>query len=134
MTRFALPIIAPMIAFALAGPALAQTQSGGPLNQNLRSFQLVNRAHQAITAAHITLTDHQDRDMTASGPIMPDQSRQIVVDRQACVAGAVATLKDGRTLRMNRPADCHAPQVTVTDSGITAKSGAGPNHATIKTD
>jgi len=131
MKRLALPVIGLLLG---AGPALAQTQSAGPLNQNLRSFQLVNRSHQAITAAHVTLTTREDRDMTADGPIMPDQSRQIVVDRQACVAGAVVTLKDGRTLRMDRPGDCHAPQVIVTDTGITEKTGAGPNHATIKTD
>lgn len=122
-------------ALLLLGAVAAQAQPpAAPRNEQLRTFSLVNRAHQAVTAAHLTMSDGQDKDVVGNTPIQPEESRQALVGRQECLKSVAVTLKNGHGYRLDLPNDCHVAQILVFDNGLGQHSGAGPDHATIKTD
>ena len=111
-----------------AAPAMAQQHPAAPLRsqgERMRSFSLINRSGQVVTAAQAHMTDGKDRVLTYA-PIQPNEAREIVVPASECLDAVTVHLNDGRTLRGAHLNDCKLTKIVVGHSGIGTNSNENP--------
>ncbi len=119
-------------AFAQSG-ASAAPPNGAPLKtmQDARSYALVNRSKDFVTAVHIRMTNGDERDMTWHTPVAPQEGRDIAVPIKDCLKSVVVTFKSGRTLRTSEASDCRMTRIIVQNDAIEVGTTASnePPHS-----
>ena len=119
MSRFAL--ISGLLLLTSSAPALAQPMPPGPAPAQSRAFSLKNMTGQVITSAQARTTDGNTR-VLSHEPLQPNESRQIIVPRNACLDSVIVHLNDGRTLKAENMDDCRSNQLVVGEQGINVLS------------
>jgi hypothetical protein len=109
---------------ALSGQAVAQNVGSqlphaAPLEtmQRARSYSLLNHSSETIVAAHLRMTNGQERDLTWSQPVRPNQGREIAVPSTDCLAVFTIRLRSGRTMQSGAP-DCRETRIIVTNDAV----------------
>ena len=112
--------------------ANAQTYPAAPLSPNgeqARSLSLKNTSGQTITSAQAQMTDGSSRVLTHE-PLQPNQAREVVVPRKACLQGVTVHLTNGRTFKADSLNDCRSSEIIVGGEGINVRSANVPHAQT----
>ena len=112
----------------LATPAAAQNTGAGGQGkqtfQNLRSFTVQNNSKTAIASVKLVSTNAGQTMFQSSQAIQPNESAEVQVGRDQCLAEVDVTFKGGRTLQSTGLNDCKLSRISVGDQQIKPESAA----------
>ena len=117
-------LIVAVASFYVSVGAYAQTYPAAPLSpkgEQARSLSLRNMSGQVITSAQAHMTDGSNRVLTHE-TVQPNQAREIVVPRNACLEGVTVHLNNGSTLKADKLNDCRSSLIVVGGEGIDVRS------------